>query len=135
MIARYPASVGAGSIVWFPLVSIQSTSASAAMFDLIPARRLAATASLPWQPLAVHALNDRAGVVEAQLLSAVGLPCASRQGIGRKRCPVDWKTKLPDAGSVTVYRFTWQPAQSRGLATLAWVVSETSVSMFAPAGR
>jgi len=48
---------------------------------------------------------------------------------------VDWKTKLPEAGSVKVYRWMWHPAQSLLLALLACVVATAIASITTPGGR
>src|SRR5688500_20285127 len=74
----------------------------------------AASAAFAWQPAVVQLFHDRAVSVYAQVLSAVGLPVGSRQGIGRMRWPVAWKLNAPVSWSVTVNCVTWQPAQSRG---------------------
>src|SRR5687768_7784039 len=80
---------------------------------------LFAAAAFAWQPDCVHDCHERAAVVYAQFLSAVGTPCASRHGTGRMRWPVAWKTNEPVSLSFTVNFVTWHPAHSRGFFSVA----------------
>ena len=86
----------------FLLLSIQIWSARTFRSARIPARRPAAIASVAWQPEPVQDLKLRAGGAKAQVVSAVGNPPLSKQGIALNRCPVERKTKLPVEGFVTL---------------------------------
>src|ERR1043166_3367132 len=61
MMARYPPSVGAASIVLLWLLSSQIWEARNSMSLRAPARRPAATASVAWQPAATQLLKLRVG--------------------------------------------------------------------------